>query len=114
MQTMINFWKILRGSYVAISIDLLTKLFGFAKGAANQIVALKAENAELRDQIAVALSNDAADAESIATAKAESETAKVDADAAKAAVAPLQALANEDASEDEQVNVLLNSFEFPE
>ena len=110
---MINFWKVLRGSYVTISLDLVTKLFGFAQGAANQIVALKAENAGLRDQIAVALSNDAADAESIATAKAEAETAKVDAEAAKVAVAPLQALADEDANEDAQINVLLNSFEFP-
>ena len=114
MQTMINFWKILRGSYVAISLDLLTKLFGFAKGAANQIVALKAENAELRDQIAIALSNDASDDESIATAKAEAETAKVEAHAAKVSVALLQALADEDASEDAQFNVLLNAFEFPE
>jgi len=111
---MINFSDLFRSNNVAISIDLLTKIFAFAKDAIEKVVGLTTENASLKEQLATAMASDAADQGAIATAKAEAEAAKVEAEAAKAALAPLQAAIAADATEDEQVNALINSVKLPE
>ena len=77
-------------------------------------VQLKTENAELQSQLAKALADDAADKQAIADAEALAETAKTEAQAAKDSVAPLQALADKDASEDAQVQAILDSVVYPE
>lgn len=111
---MINFFDLFGSNTVAISIDLLTKIFAFAKDAIEKVVGLTTENAALKEQLATALASDAADQGTIATAKAEAEAAKVEAEAAKAAIAPLQAAVAANATQEEQVNALINSVKLPE
>lgn len=113
-QSFMNIRQLLRGLTVTISIDKLTKLVQFAIDAASQVVTLKQEIASLKDNLATSLANDAADAQAISEAKTQAEAAKVEADNAKQAIAPLQAVIDADATEDEQVNTLLDSVVIPE
>lgn len=64
----------------------------------------QAEIAELKQKLADALADDAADDAAIAAAQA-------DADAARAALKPLQDLADADAAEDAQISEFLAGFE---
>jgi hypothetical protein len=71
--------------------------------------ALLAELAAAKEALAVALSNDASDAEAIATAKAEAQAANSAAQEAQAVAAALQELADADATEDAAINATLDS-----
>lgn len=69
------------------------------------------ENVLLRQRLADALANDAADAETIAAAQAELMESKASAEAALAESARLQALVDADNAEDAALDELLKSFE---
>lgn len=77
------------------AIDSVRKLALFAQS-------VQADLAETKQQLADALANDAADAEAIAAAQA-------DADAAKAKADELQVLADADATEDSEIESLVDS-----
>ena len=74
---------------------------------------LKTELAATKQQLADALANDAADAATIATAQTKADTAKAEAQTAKDALAPLQELADTDATEDSSIDQALESVEVP-
>lgn len=97
---------------MAINLDKLTQLFNIATGATKKIAELTQKNAELQVQLADALANDKADADAIAEAQTLATEYQSEAEAAKQALAPLQAAVDADASEDEKVNALLDSFGF--
>jgi hypothetical protein len=78
--------------------------------AATKETTLLDQIATLKEQLALALANDASDAEKVAAAQAEAEAARSDADAAraesetaKAQAAELQALVDADTMEDAQL-----------
>lgn len=89
-------------------LRLLTEILKAMASLFDRIVAVvsgkEAEIAELKQKLADALANDAADADAIAAAKA-------DAEGAKAALEPLQALADADSAEDAQIDEYLKGFE---
>lgn len=64
--------------------------------------ALATENADLRGQLATALANDAADAQTIADAQLAAEAANI-------RIAELQILADTDITEDAELQALLDS-----
>ena len=97
---------------MSINLDKLTQLFNIATGATKKIAELTQKNAELQVQLADALANDKADADAIAEAQTLATEYQSEAEAAKQALAPLQAAVDADASEDEKVNALLDSFGF--
>jgi len=72
---------------------------------------LKQELAQTKEQLAVALANDAASAEAIAAAQAAAADAVGAAEAAAAKVSELQALADADVAEDEMITAALDSLE---
>ena len=59
------------------------------------------------------LADDAADAETIAAAKAEAEAARAAADEAAAKVGELQSLVDADTEQEEAITALLDSVELP-
>ena len=69
--------------------------------------ALLTENASLKEQLAVALANDVADAQAAA------EVARATADAAVAETTRLQGIVDADATEDAALEALLGSLETP-
>lgn len=71
---------------------------------------LKAELAQVKEQLAAALTNDAADAEAIAAAQADAAAARGAADAAALKVAELQGLADADAAEDAAITAALDAI----
>jgi hypothetical protein len=79
----------------------------------NDKVALTAELAATKEALAVALSNDAADAETIAQAEADAAAAHASHEAAAAKVAELQGLVDADTEEDAAITALLDSVEIP-
>jgi len=76
-------------------------------------VALTAELAATKEGLAVALGNDAADAETIAQAEADAAAAHEAHEAAAAKVAELQGLVDADTEEDAAISALLDSVEIP-
>ena len=76
-------------------------------------VALTAELAATKEALAVALGNDAADAETIAQAEADAAAAHEAHEAAAAKVAELQGLVDADSEEDAAISALLDSVEIP-
>jgi hypothetical protein len=109
-----NIIKFVRGVLMALNVARFKKLFDRAKAALVENLELKATIADLTNQLAGALANDVADAQMIATAQAEYAIASEVAEAAKAALAPLQAAIDADASEDQQINALLDSIDLGE
>jgi len=109
-----NIIKFVRGVLMALNVARFKKLFDRAKLAMVENLELKATIADLTNQLAGALANDIADAQMIATAQSEYAIASGVAEAAKAALAPLQAAIDADASEDEQINALLDSVDLGE
>ena len=109
-----NIIKFVRGVLMALNVARFKKLFDRAKLAMVENLELKATIADLTNQLAGALANDVADAQMIATAQSEYAIASEVAEAAKAALAPLQAAIDADASEDEQINALLDSVDLGE
>jgi hypothetical protein len=79
----------------------------------NDKVALTAELAATKEALAVALSNDAADAETIAQAQADAAAAHEAAEAAATKAAELQGLVDADTEEDAAITALLDSVEIP-
>jgi hypothetical protein len=79
----------------------------------NDKVALTAELAATKEALAVALGNDAADAETIAQAQADAAAAHAAHEAAAAKVLELQGLVNADTEEDAAITALLDSVEIP-
>jgi len=106
-----NIIKFVRGVLMALNVARFKKLFDRAKAAMVENIELKATIADLTNQLAGALANDVADAQAIATAQSEYAIASESAEVAKAALAPLQAAIDADASEDEQINALMDSFD---
>jgi Lon protease-like protein len=106
-----NIIKLVKGILMALDIARFKRLFDRAKAAIVENLELKAAVADLSAQLADALSNDVADARAIQTAQAEAAIASEAAEVAKAALAPLQAAVDADASEDEQINALLDSVD---
>ena len=74
---------------------------------------LKTELAASKQQLADALTNDAADAATIATAQSKADVALAEAQTAKDALAPLQGLADADATEDAGIDAELADVEIP-
>ena len=109
-----NIIKFVRGVLMALNVARFKKLFDRAKAAMVENLELKATIADLTNQLAGALANDVADAQMIVTAQSEYAIASEVAEAAKAALAPLQAAIDADASEDEQINALLDSVDLGE
>jgi hypothetical protein len=79
----------------------------------NDKVALAAELAATKEALAVALGNDAADAETIAQAQADAAAAHAAHEAAAAKAAELQGLVDADTEEDAAITALLDSVEIP-
>ena len=79
----------------------------------NDKVALSAELAATKEALAVALGNDAADAETIAQAQADAATATAAAEAAATKAAELQTIVDADTEEDAAITALLDSVEIP-
>ena len=79
----------------------------------NGEAALSAELAATKEALAVALGNDAADAETIAQAHADAEAARVAAEAAATKASELQSLVDADTEEDAAITALLDSVEIP-
>ena len=73
--------------------------------------ALVSENVDLKQRLADALANDAADAETITAAQAELAEAKATAEYALAETSRLQALVDADNAEDAALDEFLKSFE---
>jgi hypothetical protein len=67
--------------------------------------------ADLREQLAAALADDAADDQAVAEAQAGAAAARAEAEAAAARVEELQAMADADAAEDAQISELLAAYE---
>jgi len=109
-----NIIKFVRGVLMALNVARFKKLFDRAKLAIVENLELKVTIADLTNQLAGALANDVADAQAIATAQSEYAIASEAAEVAKAALAPLQAAIDADASEDEQINALLDSVDLGE
>jgi regulator of replication initiation timing len=102
-------------------------LFSFLKSLEEKIMALLArvtqlieyftlerenlltENATLKEQLATALANDAADAEAIASAQGAAAEAKASLEAAQGQNAELQSAISADVAEDEQIEALISS-----
>lgn len=74
---------------------------------------LLVENAQLKEKLAAALANDAADEAEISAAHAAADEAKSTADAAVAEAARLQALVDADTAEDAALEEVLHAFEAP-
>ena len=115
-----NITQILRGLTVSLKLSELTAIVDYAQKAQAVIAGLTQELATEKQNVAEALSNDAADTEAIATAEAKATAAQLDADAAKEAVkvteaanVTLQAAVDADASEDVQANAVIDSFVLP-
>ena len=72
---------------------------------------LLAELALVKDQLAVALENDAADQAAIATAQEEARVARLAAAAAATEVERLNQVVSEDVAEDTQLDALISSAE---
>jgi hypothetical protein len=79
----------------------------------NDKAALTAELAATKEALAVALGNDAADAEAIAQAKADAAAAHAAHEAAAAKATELQGLVDADTEEDAAITALLDSVEIP-
>jgi hypothetical protein len=101
-----NILKYLWSQIVAL-LEKVKKLAGYNAD-------LKQQNADLRSQLEVALSNDAADAQAITEARFLAEQAQFEAEAAKQSVAPLQAAIDADLDEDEQIEAILAAVIYPE
>ena len=87
---------------MSINLVKLTQLISYNTQLAQ-------EKAELHRQLAIALSNDAADTEAIAAALTKAEIAMVEAHSAKAALLPLQSAIAADIT----VDALFDSISFP-
>jgi hypothetical protein len=72
---------------------------------------LLVENAELKERLAAALADDAADDAAVAAAQAEAVEARTTADAAVAEAERLQALVDADLAEDAALEEVLSAFE---
>jgi hypothetical protein len=79
----------------------------------NGEAALTAELATTKEALAVALGNDAADAETIAQAVADAAAAHETAEVAAAKATELQSLVDVDTEEDAAITALLDSVEIP-
>jgi hypothetical protein len=79
----------------------------------NDKAALTAELAATKEALAVALGNDAADAETIAQAQADAAAAHEAHEAAATKAAELQGLVDADTEEDAAIAALLDSVEIP-
>jgi len=89
-------------------LDRVTRVLAYL---ANERANLLQELADVRAMLEEALSNDAADAEAIAEARAAAEAAETRAAEALAQLAPLQELADADAAEDAAISDALAPFE---
>ena len=93
--------------------DLVARIQSVIEYFQNDKVALTAELAATREALAVALGNDAADAETIAQAQADAAAAHAAHEAAATKVAELQGLVDADTEEDAAITALLDSVEIP-
>jgi hypothetical protein len=93
--------------------DLVARIQFVIEYFQNDKVALAAELAATREALAAALSNDAADAETIAQAQSEAAAAHAAHEAAAAKAAELQGLVDADTEEDAAITALLDSVEIP-
>jgi hypothetical protein len=95
---------------MSLLVTRVTTVIGFLQ---TERAELKAELATTKEQLVAALENDAADADAIAAAHADAGAARAAATEAAAKVQELQALADEDATEDAAINAVLDSVELP-
>jgi hypothetical protein len=94
-------------------MDLVTRIKNILSTLKGDKDALLSENASLKEQLATALANDAADAQSVADAQADAEVARAAADVAIAETARLQSIVDADTAEDAALDALLSSLEAP-
>jgi cysteinyl-tRNA synthetase len=90
--------------------DLARRVVSYLLGREQTLLS---EIASLKEQLAVALADDAADAAAIAAAEEAAAAARVEADQAIAANAPLQALADADQAEDAELATILGAVPLP-
>jgi peptidoglycan hydrolase CwlO-like protein len=94
-------------------ISLVSRIQSVIEYFQNDKVALTAELAATKEALAVALANDAADAEAIAQAEADAAAAHEAHEAAATKAAELQTLVDADTEEDAAITALLDSVEIP-
>ncbi len=103
----------LSDSVLALFFKTMASLFDRISAVITKLAGYADENATLKEQLAEALANDAADADRIAAAEAAATEARAKADELVAKVNELQALADADAAEDQQISDLIAPFEDP-
>jgi septal ring factor EnvC (AmiA/AmiB activator) len=91
--------------------NYLERLIALFERSDNEIAALKAELAVTKDALATALANDASDAETIATARAEAEQAKADAAEFQQALGVANEALAVDAEQDAKLETFIASRE---
>ena len=96
---------------MSVLTDLARKIVAYFQ---NREQLLLDDIATLKEELAAALANDAADAATIAEAQAAATAARTEADAAIAKATDLEALVTEDLAEDAELQEILSSVYIPE
>lgn len=96
------------GGYMSVLVSRVSRVLSYLLGERQRLLD---EVAVLRNQLAEALANDAADAAAILEAREAAEAARVAAEAAAAEAARLQDLVSADAEEDAAIEELLAPVE---
>ena len=100
-----------QGEQMSVLTDLARRVINYLLGREQTLLQ---EIADLQEQLATALANDAADAAAIAAAQEAAAAAQAAAEQAMAANAPLQALADADTAEDAELQAILGAVTLPE
>lgn len=99
-----------QGKQMTVLTDLARRVVNYLLGREQTLLQ---EIADLREQLATALANDAADAAAIAAAQEAAAAAQALADQAVAQAADLQALATADQAEDEELAAIFGAVPLP-